>query len=380
MRTANLQSAALEMALRTQEILRYLVSRKLITLREVVNGDLSISDASRRNRNLRIISRHGKSFFAKLPLESGADKSVAREAALYRFFSTAQAGANLQACLPQYYCDYAPEHLLVLELHPEARNLREHHDCIRRCPKAIAAKMGMALALLHRLTDSSETHTLIRSRFPGARPWVFTLCEPDSLGLWRTSAANLKLISVVQQFTGFREPIERLGREWGDSQLIHSDIRADNWLLVGSAASGRLTRLNLIDWELAGTGDACWDAGSVFADYLLQWLLSIPMTGGPPDQLLALAGFPLTRIQGAMRTFWDAYITRMSPGIDADQWLLRSVEYAGIRLLQRSYEQMQMSVDLTSNIICTLQVSQHILQRPWEAAALLLGLPVGLSR
>jgi hypothetical protein len=368
------------MTLRTQEIVRYLISRKLTTLHEVVSGDLIIIDASRRNRNLKVIRQFGRSYFVKLALEPGADKSVAREAALYRFFGTVAAGKKLQTYLPKFCCDYPQAHLLVLELRPEARNLTEHYSKARRCSQAIAAKMGMALASLHRLSDAGDTNTFVRRQFPGARPWIFTLCEPFTVGLSRASAANMKLIRVVQQFTGFREPIERLGREWSNDRLIHFDIRADNWLVAGSSTSGRLTRLNLVDWELAGMGDACWDIGSVFADYLIRWLLSIPMINGPTERFLELAGFPLTKIQRALRIFWETYVSRMSLGTDADRWLLRSVEYAGIRLLQRSYEQMQMSVDLTSNVICTLQVSQHMLLRPGEAAAQLLALPVGLTR
>jgi hypothetical protein len=60
----------------------------------------------------------------------------------------------------------------------------------------------------------------------------------------------------------------------------------------------------------------------------------------------------------------------------AEQWLLRAVQYAGARLLQTAYELMQTAIQLTGNAVCLLQVSLNFLQRPREAAAHVLGLPL----
>jgi hypothetical protein len=82
-------------------------------------------------------------------------------------------------------------------------------------------------------------------------------------------------------------------------------------------------------------------------------------------------------MQPAMRAFWDAYAVGMHlTPVEQDEWLLRSVRYAAARLLQTAYEQSALTLRLTGNVICLLQLSLNILQRPADAAASLLGIPV----
>ena len=83
-------------------------------------------------------------------------------------------------------------------------------------------------------------------------------------------------------------------------------------------------------------------------------------------------------MQPAMRSFWQSYVQGM--GLDvatSSEWLLRAVKYGAARLVQTAYEQMQMSIHLTGNVVCLLQLSLNILQRPREAMVHLLGLPLG---
>ena len=60
-----------------------------------------------------------------------------------------------------------------------------------------------------------------------------------------------------------------------------------------------------------------------------------------------------------------------------DEWLLRSVRYAGAKLVQAAFEQTQAQTHLTSTALCMLQLSFNILQRPLDAAIHLLGIPMG---
>jgi hypothetical protein len=124
-------------------------------------------------------------------------------------------------------------------------------------------------------------------------------------------------------------------------------------------------------------GDACWDVGSVFNDYLSFWLLSIPITGeDPPERFLDLARYPLAKMQPAMRAFWDTYVQSM--GFDqatARERLIKSVRYAAARLVQTAFEESQNSTEPTGNVICFLQVALNILQRPEQAAMHLIGIP-----
>jgi thiamine kinase-like enzyme len=155
-------------------------------------------------------------------------------------------------------------------------------------------------------------------------------------------------------------------------------MRWDNCVVFGRLGSRRKTRLKIVDWELASVGDPCWDVGSVFNDYLSCWLLSIPITGeAPPDRFFELARYPLERMQPAIHAFWQAYIRQMKlDSATPAQWLVRTVKYVGARLVQTAFEQMRMSMQLTGNIVCFLQLSLNIMQRPQEAIVHLLGIPL----
>ena len=73
-------------------------------------------------------------------------------------------------------------------------------------------------------------------------------------------------------------------------------------------SGGSGPRVQFVDWEMAGVGDPCWDAGTVFSECLSTWLRSTPVTREtPPEDFLPLAGFPLRRMQPAMRSFWRSY-------------------------------------------------------------------------
>lgn len=172
--------------------------------------------------------------------------------------------------------------------------------------------------------------------------------------------------------------LDELREGWRTETLIHNDIKWDNCVIFARPSSKRKTRLKIVDWEVAGMGDPCWDIGSVFSNYLSFWLLSIPITGeNPPDRFIELARYPLESMQPAMRSFWQSYVRYMElDAATSGEWLLRAIKYGAARLVQTGYEQMQMSIHLTGNVVCLLQLGLNILQRPQEAIVHLLGLPL----
>jgi len=133
-----------------------------------------------------------------------------------------------------------------------------------------------------------------------------------------------------------------------------------------------------VDWESAGLGDPCWDVGSAFADYLSAWLSSVPVSAdAPPDRYLELAQHPLETVQPALGVLWQAYVREMELGATgAGERLMRSTRYAGLKLIQSGFEQMQGVSQWTMIAICHLQLGLNMLQRPQEAAVTLLSIPV----
>ena len=159
------------------------------------------------------------------------------------------------------------------------------------------------------------------------------------------------------------------------------DVKWSNCLVHPGTGIRQHRELKIVDWEFARPGDASWDTGAVFGAFLSSWVQSIPVSGAePPDKFFDLARYPLERIQPAIRSFWNAYAKeRNFNAFEAGEHLVRAVKYSAARLIQTSYEQMQHSPTLTGNVVCMLQLSLNILQRPGEAIVHLLGLPLNLA-
>jgi aminoglycoside phosphotransferase (APT) family kinase protein len=356
------------------EVAPYLMQQELISAASVVEGDLVVADASRRNRNFKVISERGPSYMLKQGVGPGGVATVAHEAAVYQLLQRGDDGLDLY--LPRYYGYDAKEQILILELLRGAEDFREYHARHGRFSTILATAMGKALAAVHRLTrtEKGEDGYALAFRPPG----FLSVHRPDPRILQDISSANLQLVRIVQRSVEFRRILDELREDWRVESLIHYDIKWDNCVVFAPPSSKRKTRLKIVDWEVAGMGDPCWDIGSVFSNYLSFWLFSIPITGeSPPDRFVALARHPLERMQPAIHAFWHSYAQGM--GLDAatsDEWLLRAVRYGAARLVQTGYEQMQTSLHLTGNVVCLLQLSLNILQRPQEAIVHLLGLPL----
>ena len=365
------------------QVAAFLLQRKLIDPVSIIAGDLTIVDVSRRNCNFKISSTQGPCYLIKQGWGPDGVATVAHEAALYQQLQadTQTHKAQITRYLPHFYGYDAQAKILILELLRDAEDLRQYHARQSRFSRDLASMMGKALGTLHCPTQRREK-ALDDSWFSGRPPWVLTLYRPHLRIFWDASEAKLQLIKLMQHSTELCQLLDDLRLDWQADRLIHFDIKWENWVLRARSSTHRKAELKLVDWELAGMGDPCWDIGSVFSSYLSFWLSSVPITGEePPERFLELSRYPLERMQPALRSFWSTYVRQMNLDHSlADQWLLRAVRYAAARLVQTAYEHLQSSSQLTGNSICLLQLSLNMLRRPREAAVLLLGIPFQQGR
>jgi hypothetical protein len=360
------------------EAVPYLLQTQLVSADSFVNGDLAVEDASRRSRNFKVISEHAPSYLLKQGIGPDGSATISHEAAIYELFWSDTAADELRCYLPRFYKYDSREHLLVLEFLRNAQDVKEYHTHRKRFSTAIASAMGKALGTLHSLMWREGKTSGDMEGLAYGPPWVLSLHHPAPRIFWHASSANVHIIKIIQQFPEFCALLDSLFAGWRIETFIHFDLRWDNWLVMESSDRRQKPGLKIVDWELAGRGDPCWDIGSVFSEYLSFWLLSIPVSGDiPPDRFPELARYPLSRMQPAIRSFWDAYVQRMN--LDASrshEWLLRSMKYAAARLVQTAFERMQIAMQLTGNTVCFLQLSLNILQQPEEAIVHLLGIPL----
>ncbi len=361
-----------------RSVVPYLLQRNLIGAQSIIEGDLAVVDASRRNLNFQVISERGPCYLLKQGVGPEGIETVGHEAAVYRLLQSSTGTLGFDRYVPRFVGYDPKEQTLIIEFLRDAQNLREYHDRRGRFPPTIAAAIGTALATLHRLNWVGDDREGDAGNLRIQPPWILSIHRPNLGMLQQLSSATIQAIKIIQQFPVFCELLDGLRHEWVNETLIHFDIKWDNFLIVARRSGSRKTDLRIVDWELAGVGDPCWDVGSVFNDYLSYWLRSIPITGEtPPERFLELARYPLSKMHPAIRSFWESYVRRMElDDVTSAEWLLRAVKYTAARLVQTVYESLYDSVKLTGNAVCSLQLSLNIGQRPQEAIVQLLGIPL----
>lgn len=356
------------------QIARYLLGRDLISTASLVGSDFVVTEASCRNRNFRAGSSTGPSYFLKQGVGSEATRTVAHEARVYRFLNESPEAKRFLPSVPPFVQYDAEGKVLILESLREARDLREHVYQTGRFPISAASALGRALSRLHLISASDAT-----ARAFGMEerlPWILSIHRPGLFLFQESSASSLEMMRIIQSAGPMPALLDELKAGWRANAFIHNDIKWDNCLLMRRRTPDAETRLKVIDWELANLGDSCWDIGAVFAAFLSLWILSMPVSGqGAPDEFLHLARHPLERIHPPIKAFWRAYVAGLClDRAESAGHLLRAVRYAAARLLQTAFEQTQHSAALSGNIICLLQLSSNILERPRGAVAQLLGL------
>ena len=357
------------------EVVPYLLKCGLVSAESIVKGDLVVMDISRRNRNYKIISERGPSYLLKQGIGPEGRATLANEAAMYQLLQSDRSTHGLDCYLPRCYGYDPVEHILILELVRNGKDLREYHADRGCFSTTIAEMLGNALGLLHRQTGEQRKWSEDGHWFSCQPPWVLSIHRTDLSLFLRVSNANIQAIKIIQGFPEFCTHFDKLRQGWMVETLIHHDLKWDNCIVFAKPGSQRKTRLIIVDWETASIGDPRWDIASVFNDYLSFWLLSIPLTDETPsERFIELARYPLERMHPAIRLFWQSYVRRMELSTtSANEWLLRVVQYGAARLVQTAFEQMQMSARLMGNAVGLLQLSLNILQRPREALVNLLG-------
>jgi tRNA A-37 threonylcarbamoyl transferase component Bud32 len=365
------------MQLELDTLLPHLIDRGLVDPAEVVDDGLTLQEISRRNANFRVERDGRQGYLIKQAADSlDSARTLDAEAAVCAFFRRDPRGERLREMLPALTRYEPSEGLLVFELVSGARPLWEivcDHEPTR---PEIGPLIGRALGLLHasvcarELTDDPLLRTLCHHP-----PWVLWVHKPGPELLATITSGASHLLRVIQDQRELGLGLEQLRREWRSEVLVHGDIRADN-ILVASDRSG-YSRIVLVDWELAHFGDPAWDVGSAFADWIHQWVCSMPAGRELSSAEMAeRAAFPLHHVQGIVGGLWIGYVRAVGLEGDAEQYmLLRSIRYCSARLLQRAYESANNMPILPNHAVLLLQVAANVLAEPQAAAAELLGIP-----
>ncbi|HEV2774339.1 MAG TPA: phosphotransferase [Solirubrobacteraceae bacterium] len=335
--------------LEQHEVAAYLLKRRLVSRRSVVSGALRITDASSRNRNFRVTDGAGESLLVKQGIAADSAHSLANEVALYRRL-TAGDGATgaLAGCVPRLHGHDALRGILILEWIADGEDLDALHHRRGRPSPILAAALGRSLAAVHAVSRDAQA-------LRDDAPWVLALHRPPLEALRYLSAASIELIRLLQADADLGTALDALRGDWRTERLVHRDVKWANCIAHPAAGGTRLTRVKLVDWEMAGWGDPAFDIGSALSDF---------------------AGFALRGgTSAAPRSFWRAYVRVQ--GLDepaAATLLARSVRFAGARLVQSAYEHTQETTVMSALVVRLVELARELLLEPSAAGAARLGI------
>jgi Phosphotransferase enzyme family len=359
----------------------YLVEHNLVGVDAIVEGDLEIIDAGRRNQSLKVARKHGPGYLIKQPGagDFATDATIRCEAGFYAHCQNDPGASDLRNYMPALHGWDEDRGLLVLEL-VDGRPLWAHYagSAPPEFPSDAAGPLGDALGTLHRIFRQGTSRPDWMAELIGSPPWILFAHRPTPEMYARLSPANLQVLKMLQSNRRLTAGLDGLRSEWVGDTLIHNDIKGDNILVCMDAG----VKVRLIDWELIQIGDAAWDVGAVLRDFLNYWLLSVPLSGDlSAEQMLAGARVPLAKLHPAARVFWQAY--RASAKIDAVAarvFWRRSLCFAAARMAQAAYELSSNMHEPPNLAVAMLQLAANILAYPRDASLHLFGIPMPWSR
>jgi hypothetical protein len=355
------------MLITRNNVCHYLIAKGLISADSVVDGDFAVIDVSGRNRNLKILRGRHPGFFVK-QIQNWDPRTVAMlqcETACYWLASNDSPFTALADLLPEFYW-YDPErHILITELLDNSENLYEHFCRVGVLDPEIAGTLGRALGSYHSATAEVLKDSPHSTIFPKQIPWILLETRRNSHPFKHISPATAELFEAVDS-SEIRTDLNELGNGWCTEVLIHGDMRLENCLLSGNGSRDKV-KLQIVDWELADIGDACWDVGGVIQAFVAASILSLPFG------LRLQANTIQNGMRSAIHSFWHEYATTRGIEDENSDLLERSVRYAAARLIQTVYEHVQFAPKVSPRAYYLFRISSEILKDPAAAIHQLIG-------
>lgn len=365
-------------------VVPHLIERGLITFDSAVDGDLMIAGGSSNHRNSRVMRSQEPGFFVKQVQrwEESAIATLSREAACYRLGHNDEDFAPLAPLLPKYYDYDASRHTLVIELLSTGETLSEYLLRTAKYPPGLTAAVGHALAAYHYGAGRHMKNGGGESALAIAIPWIMTICRyPAQSTNFNTHSHGL--LGFMQSNPRVPVALDMLQTAWRADNFIHGDLKWDNFIVTPKSESMDVD-LKIIDWELAGFGDPCWDVGSVFQSFINFPLVTmLAFAEELPTDLQGMMRYCSPDGLAAIRDFWIGYVTGAAMDeAAAGECIARSIQYCGARMLQTAFEMTEVikhdmdkyySDILLAKAYCLTRVAMDVCQNPTASLGSIFG-------
>ncbi|MBR7799561.1 phosphotransferase [Undibacterium fentianense] len=359
------------MFLTASNLVHYLLSRNLLDVESVVDGDFRVIEAGQRNRNFKVFFGHNQGYFIKQvkTLDTQSVATIQREIFC---FELAEKYSDWSAYLPKIIESNPARHSLCLELFPAAENLTEYLDRTGNLSTRIAEKWGEALAFCHQAVDLDSIRETIQMRLPNQVPWIFSFSEAPS----GATAGAQKFIEQLHLRPDHFPRLQNLAHQWRVDCLIHGDMKWENCIVY--LDSKQELQLKIIDWELLDVGDARWDIGGVLQSYLVylikRQIQTSPNSLDPVTEILQ----QVSLIHSSASAFWRQYLNTSKREVTSQRaYFAQCVEFAAGRLVLTAFEWSCQLNYLSPFSAVMLALSDRIFRDPKWAVREIFGVQEG---
>ncbi|MBL0340821.1 MAG: aminoglycoside phosphotransferase family protein [Bacteroidetes bacterium] len=344
-------------------VVNYLLYRGLISAEIAISNQLEIRQMFSRNRNFLISVNEKRRYFLK-QISTVTNEKIQTLKKEANFYWMVKNNALFQPLQP-YVCeliDYNSQiNALIVEAISEGQDLFQYLQKNRNLEKEVAESLATALAAFHKIAMNSIVAAKAQQIFPKVIPWIFRIDDDNRMNLHITTPASKQVVEIVNAHANYIELIRANRDQWETKSLVHGDIKFPNLFIDRSTGA---MSIKLIDMEISDIGDPCWDVAGVFQAFLTWW---VDFANSDNEQLI--------KLQPSINQFWKKYIESLEvTGTNEKIYLIKSMQYAAIRMIQTCYEMAGVQQTLQPNQVKTLQMSLNILLNPENGCKDLLGI------
>jgi thiamine kinase-like enzyme len=322
------------MVLTIENICQYLLEHQLIDNKAIIEGDLLIRDASSRNSNFLINQFHknGIKILIKQPDITDNDyiESMEIEAGIYQLIAKEIQCEQIRVYLPKFQHYDLQNYILIMEQITGVCRVFDYIFHGLNLPdKNMSDHFSTALSALHNVQIQESSFDSIQKSFP----WFLNIGQKSYHKKIKESQAKVyhSLHEILENKPWMRI-ISKTKKNWHSESLVHLDSRFTNWMISFRHQPNQNNPLWLIDWEMAGKGDAAWDIAFLIGEWLnIGLFFKENHSQNFPDveQIIVQQ----------INQFWQNYSNKRQINLSQKSILLKRIcQYLPIRILMMSYE------------------------------------------
>jgi aminoglycoside phosphotransferase (APT) family kinase protein len=360
----------------------FLLELGLIDPTAITEGELTIVQVARRNRNFRVELAGEAGWHIKQPGDpaGGGHETLRLEAEFHRLCRSGRAAAPVDGIVPRLVHARMPEAILVFERIAGADSFASLFEGGGRDDAGVEAARGLGAALgtVHRAFAAIDPEAEgLKEWLPRALPWSLRPHEPSIARVAHNSPAVEEALRILQDGGIIAGQLDAIRASWQATTVIHGDIKFANILARTPGDSSRASGPWIVDWEMVQHGDPAWDLAGALQDFLHLWVGSMPLAEDlTAEQRVSRAEVPLSALRPAIAAMWSGY--QEAVGLDGEEsprLLGRAVRFSAARLFQTALERTDGDDVLSGHAVILLQLGANLLADPGRGQVQLYGLP-----